>query len=150
MDHISLEQVANKKLTEIDGIIGLSWLRSSVVTFDYQNHTLKISTPLFANSLQKLIAPAIVGAVPKVSIRLPFQLIRQQIILSGGLGEEAVSMQVSTGMNNSVVSADFATDHFKPEQVVKSGEANYVKNLVLDFGGARHSLWKCRYFAKTG
>ncbi|HZS49179.1 MAG TPA: tetratricopeptide repeat protein [Blastocatellia bacterium] len=134
-NRVMLEQDLDKKLTGIDGAIGLTWLRSSVVTFDYQNHTLTISPPSFADSSQRLIAPKLNGAAPKVSLRLPFQLINGKIVLPASIGDTNISVLLATGQVNSTVSADFANNNFKPEEIVKSGDANYVKSMVLNFGG---------------
>src|SRR6266567_3103770 len=97
MDRELMEQTLEKKLTDIDGVIGLAWLRSSVVTFDYQNRTLRVTSPSFPDTSQRLIAPSVKGTAPSVSIRLPFQIVRQRFIVPGSIGEEFVSVMLSTG-----------------------------------------------------
>jgi hypothetical protein len=135
MDHALLEQRFDRKLVNVDGVIGLAWLRTSVVTFDYGNSNVKIATPSFADALQRLIAPSVIGTAPNVIIKLPFQLIRGKIIVTGSVADDPVSWMLSTADTGMTVSSDYAAEHFKPDQLTKNGEVDAVKNLVLNFGG---------------
>ena len=131
----ALEQILNRKLPDVDGVIGLGWLRSYVAAFDYKNPSLKISSPPLADSLQRLIAPSVIGTPPNVLIKLPFQIIHGKIIVTGSIGDDPVSWLLSTGETGMTVSSDYATEHFKPDQMTKNGQTDVVKNLVLNFGG---------------
>jgi len=135
MDRESAEQKLGRKLTDVDGVIGINWLRSSVVAFDYKNSNLTIATSTFADSLHRLIAPSVIGTPPNVIIKLPFQIIRGRIIVTGSIGEDPVSVLLRTADVGMSVSSDYATEHFKPEQMTKSGQDDIVKNLILNFGG---------------
>lgn len=116
---IDLELISRALGQTVDGVMGLSWLSYSQVTFDFVAREVLIGPASLEESLRELMQPEVAGRAPNFSISLPFRLFNRQIIFPATVKGEPVSLLLDTGAQHSLLSASFVSEHYKEDEIIQ-------------------------------